>query len=324
MYIQQDQGPLLGRKGKGPTLLVTYQDPALRVNPRQGLLGATDYDVVFGQSASPRPAVTAVQQALHALATSTGNADYNPGPVDGAYGENTHAAIIRAAKDFLEPAGLSTASCRSLCNTLASSAKSACGDCMTTVLGALGSKVPGLGISAADIASVVSAYKEWLDAYIAKYGEGGALDPMVIANQEGVSREEAERLAAERTAAAAAAAAALATGEIPSGAPATAKFPWLAVVLVTVVIGGTAAAGWWLDRKGKRGVTTPPPHRERLYPVPWLSETPTRIGMPAARRPPRLRAASTRTRTVRAKARSGAKKRRTGSKSRRRVSYRSR
>lgn len=239
------------RTSKGPAILVTYQDPAL---------GA------FGQSAPPRPAVTALQRALRALATSAGDMDYHPGPADGAYGMNTHAAVIRFSRDFLEPEGTVSATCRSTCNTLRSSSKSFCKDCLAQMLAAAaGGKLPGLSFTPADIDAVTAAYGEWLDAYIAQYGEGGELDPAQIARREDVSLEEAARLAAERSGTTPGGDT-VAVAEIPSGGPAvTAKFPWLAVVLVAGVIGGTAAAGWYYSR-GKPGVVPPVDRRTAFAP----------------------------------------------------------
>lgn len=282
---------------------LTANDDGLVIANPNPVLGASPgtYEVVFGQSAAPRPAVGKVQHALRALYASTNNEDYFPGPEDQAYGLNTHAAILRISRDFLEPAGRSDATCRSQCNTLASSAKSVCKDCLAAMLAAMaGTALPGLSLSSEEINSIADAYGEWLDAYIAKYGEHGEFDPAQIARREGVSLDEAARLAAERVGATTPAGDMVASGEIPAGGVQAAKFPWLAVLLATGVVGGTVVAGMYAEHKGKRGVTTPPvPRREvihpvvrerirpvvreRIRPIPWLSETPTRMGMPAQR-----------------------------------------
>jgi peptidoglycan hydrolase-like protein with peptidoglycan-binding domain len=241
------------RMSKGPAILVTYQDPAL---------GA------FGQSAPARPAVTALQRALRAYATSTGDMDYHPGPADGAYGMNTHAAVIRFSRDVLEPAGIVSRTCRSTCNTLRSSSKAFCKDCLAQMLTSMAdARLPGLSLSGEDVGEIAAAYGEWLDAYIARYGEGGELDPAQIARREDVSLEEAARLAAERSGATPGGDT-VAVTEIPSGGPAmAAKFPWLAVLLVAGVLGGTAAAGWYYSR-GKPGVVGPVDRRPTFTPSP--------------------------------------------------------
>lgn len=214
------------------------------------VLGALQDEVVFGQSASSQPAVSKLQSRLRVIADETGNMDYHPGPVDGQYGMNTHAAILRISRDYLEPEGLVSSTCRSTCNTLWARAKSACKDCLGTILGAMAQKVDGVDLSSADINDIANAYGEFLDAYIAKYGDGGQLDPAQIARREDVSLDEAERLAMERSGETGDT---VAEADIQQTPPPTraAKFPWLAVGLVVVLVGGAAAAGWYYSRKGE-------------------------------------------------------------------------
>lgn len=320
MYIRGNQGVLLGSKGSGPSVVVTYQDPALRVNPHVGLDAVRDAEIVFGQSAAKRTAVVTLQKALHAFAVSSGNANYDPGATaDGRYGQNMQAAVVRVSRDFLEPAGLSTSSCRSIVNTWSTAAKSAGGDCMATILGHLPGVVPGLALSSAEISEIVAAYKEFIDAYVAEYGDEGYTDPHAIANAQGISLDEATAIAAQRAAAAAAAASGVTTGGgIPGGGASNASFPWLGLLVAGGIIGGTLGLGWYYDRKGKQGVVTPPRLRhEQIQPIPWLSSTPTRIGMPAWRPGPVRRTATAAARRPATKARKSTK-----SRSHKRASYR--
>lgn len=232
----------------------------------------------FGQSGPFSAAVKKLQTGLRALATSVGNDDYHPGPADGLYGKNTHAAVLRVSRDFLEPQGLTTAECRSTCNTLALAAKSACADCLVTILRAyngaqalpaaeetnvgvsLGAAVPDEPagtptperLTDAEIAEIAGRYRAFLDAYVAKYGDGGVLDPAQIARREDVSMEEAERLAAARRGGTP-----VTPGTTTPGQPQLQKagFSWWWVALFV----GLGGAAWyaWNQGGGKRGRTSP-------------------------------------------------------------------
>jgi hypothetical protein len=167
-----------------------YVDPS---DPFSALRG-------FGVSASASSAVSLAQQALKSYALDTGNIDYDPGPVNGLYGRNTHAAILRVARDTLESLLFSTPEMRSTCNTMRSEAKSACQDYIGTMLRGMNQTIPGLALTPEQIEEVQKAYVLFLEAYIIEYGEGGELDPAQIARREDVPIDEAAVLAAERAA----------------------------------------------------------------------------------------------------------------------------
>jgi peptidoglycan hydrolase-like protein with peptidoglycan-binding domain len=256
----------------------------------------------FGQSGPYSAAVAKLQQSLKSIAAETDDVDYDPGKVDGKYGLETHAALLRVSRDFLEPQGLVESTCRSTCNTLRLRARSACADCIEQILRAyndarlrLTTHETGVGVSLqdlagfgstdadtpnrltdAEIAEVADRYKAFLDAYIAKYGDGGELDPRQIARREGVSLEEAERLAAERRAAA----------EGPAPAPSSpsagkppiqkAGFSWWWLVLFL----GLGGAMWYAWRKRReedeRGWTLP----EDVTEYTGLGRRPSRKSLP--------------------------------------------
>lgn len=224
----------------------------------------------FGQSGPYSAAVKKLQIALRAVAQATGNDDYHPGPADGLYGRNTHAALIRVSRDFLEPQGLVSKECRSTCNTLWLRAKSACQECLATILRAISASgqvsvdaglgasgplpvslpgEPDLTLTEAEIAEIADRYGAFLDAYVARYGDGGQLDPAQIARREDVSLEEAERLAAERRAAQEGG------GTTPPPTPTQprrqvqkAGFSWWWILLFA----GLGGAAWYAWKKGKR------------------------------------------------------------------------
>lgn len=154
----------------------------------------------FGQSAPASSAVSVLQASVKQYAQQTGNGDYDPGPVDGLYGKNTHAAILRLARDLLEPLVFSTAEMRSTCNTLRVNAKGACQDYLGTMLRGLNETLPGLALSPSQITDVQIAYTQWLDAYITEYGDGGELDPYQIARREDLPFEDAVVIADARSA----------------------------------------------------------------------------------------------------------------------------
>jgi hypothetical protein len=156
----------------------------------------------FGQSAPANSAVRELQRALKQVSVDLDNTDYDPGPVDGRYGRNTHAALIRVGRDML--GWTAGPGCQSQCNTLRSAVQEVCADCIAEALPQLADKMPatGLSLSSADVAAIVGAYKDFLNAYIAEYGEGGELDPLQIARRDGMSIEEATEVAEARRAAA--------------------------------------------------------------------------------------------------------------------------
>ena len=141
-----------------------------------GLFGS-----LSGASADFSPAVARVQNALKRYSDLKGNADYDPGEVDGKYGLGTHAALIRVVRDTLEPAGTSVAKCRSTCNTLRLSALSFCPTCIQSWF--YSTQLPGwisdISLTEEQIQEVVSAYKEWLTRWVSLHGEGGMTTPTV-------------------------------------------------------------------------------------------------------------------------------------------------
>jgi hypothetical protein len=128
----------------------------------------------LGQSAPAVPAVAELQRALRLVWERTGNNDYFPGPDDGQYGLNTHAAILRMSRDYLESDGTIPTQYRSTCNTLSSSAKGVCGADLKAILSVLPGRIPELSLSSNQIVSIVEAYGLFLDAYIAEHGDSGA------------------------------------------------------------------------------------------------------------------------------------------------------
>lgn len=152
----------------------------------------------FGASAPRSDAVLKLQQALKDYAAQSDNVDYDPGPLDGQYGKNTHAAVIRLGVALL--GWTAGPGCQSQCNTLRTEVKSVCADCIEGALPEMATKLGSVSFDSGEVRAIVAAYRAFLDAYIAEYGEGGELDPAQIARREGVDLEEAERLAAARRA----------------------------------------------------------------------------------------------------------------------------
>lgn len=195
----------------------------------------------FGQSA---PVATAVEKLQHWLVES----GFELGQPDGAYGLNTHAALIRAMQAADVPATHT-----STCNTLRLRAKSACADYLRQFLATLGDFYPD------DIEEIVHAYRLFLDAYVAKFGDGGEVDPRQIARREGVGLDEAAQIAEAREAAQAeetSMAEAAAIGEPVEGGGtsvvdariAQARFPWS----VVVIFGGLLVGTWLLGRYARK------------------------------------------------------------------------
>lgn len=153
----------------------------------------------FGASAPRSDAVLKLQQALKQYAADSDNIDYDPGPLDGQYGKDTHAAVIRFGRDAL--GWTAGPGCQSQCNTLETAEKGRCAGCIETALPEMAAKLGSVSFDTGEVRAIVNAYRQFLDAYIAQYGEGGLLDPAQIARREVVSLEEAERLAMERRAA---------------------------------------------------------------------------------------------------------------------------
>jgi hypothetical protein len=91
----------------------------------------------------------------------------------------------------------------------------------------------------AEIAEVVAAYRQFMVAYVAEYGDGGQLDPQQIMRREDVDRETAERLAEERRRAA----------EVvpPAPTPHKAGFSWWWLLLLA----GVGGAAWYAYRKSQ-------------------------------------------------------------------------
>lgn len=218
----------------------------------------------FGQSAPASSAVAAFQASAKQYAQQTGNVEYDPGPVDGLYGKNTHAAILRLSRDLLEPLIFSTAQMRSTCNSLWVKAKSACQDYIGTMLRGLNETLPGLALSAAQITDVQIAYTQWLDAYVTEYGDGGVIDPEQIARREDVPMDEAELLADARAAEAdriaeaeldAQTQVATQTAEEAAAAagpqPRLAGWKGVAAVVVVLALGGMLVKMYLDDRKKK-------------------------------------------------------------------------
>jgi hypothetical protein len=244
------------RMGKGSAVLVTYQDPAL---------GA------FGQSGAESAAVWKLQAGLRAFAATAG-VDYNPGAPDGRYGKNTHAAVLRVARDYLEPTGKSTVSCRSLCNSLRARAKSGCAACLSDViLPALTSVAASLALTPGEIADVVEGYRGFLDAYVAEHGDSGAAadEAMEVADETATPGDAG--LPADTGLppgvgdGGTPAGDAVVSGEIPDGAVAKASFPWAAVVLATVLLGGVVVGTWYYTKRGEKGVRTLPEMHPRPF-----------------------------------------------------------
>lgn len=232
----------------------------------------------FGQSGPYSDAVKRLQTGLRALAVALDNNDYHPGLDDGLYGRNTHAAILRLARDYLEPRGITSSTCRSTCNTLWLRAKGACADCLAQMLRGINDafvgmtygetdvppedaattitpEMQGFGgygatdagaqrLSEADITEITNRYRAFLDAYVAEYGDGGQLDPAQIARREDVSMEEAERRAAERQAAQAPA--------VPPPAPQLQKAGFSGWWILLFLGLGTGAWYMW-DQEQKKG-----------------------------------------------------------------------
>lgn len=197
----------------------------------------------FGQSAPSSTAVVKLQKALKQAAETAGVPGYDPGRVDGNYGRDTHAGVIRICHDVL--GWTAGPGCQSMCNTLRTAAEAECARCIAEALPALTIALPDSWpeFSPAEVDAVVASYRAFLAAYIAEYGEGGELDPAQIARREDVSREEAERLAAERQAEADRLAAAAAAAVAAAGAPVVrqAGFSWWWLVLF-----GAIGSGLWL------------------------------------------------------------------------------
>lgn len=220
----------------------------------------------FGQSAPASSSVAAFQTVAQQYARDVGNVDYDPGGVDGLYGKNTHAAIIRLARDLLVPEGIVPQTMCSTCNSLWVRAKGACQDYLGTILSALNIRLPGLALSPSQISDIQIAYTQWLDAYITEYGDGGELDPMQIVRREDVPVDEAVALAAERAAEADRVAeaeldtqtqVAQQTAEDAAAAagpqPRLAGWKGIAAVVVILALGGVLVKMYLDDKKKRKG-----------------------------------------------------------------------
>ena len=255
----------------------------------RGLRGCRSCGGFAGASAPYSAAVEKLQRHLAALADAAGSLDYHPGKIDGLYGPDTHAAVIRVTRDYLIPRGSIESTCQSTCNTLWARAESACAECLGRMLASMNNLTiavaqavststggfhgfRGTGdemevefpeepvepvepvevpppLTAAEIAEIVGRYRAFLAAYIAEYGDGGQLDPTQIMRREDVDRETAEQLAAERRAEAEAAAAAL----VKPPSPRKAGFSWWWLLLFAGVGGGM----YYAYRRSQQGGADP-------------------------------------------------------------------
>jgi hypothetical protein len=124
------------------------------------------YYEVFGQSAPPNPAVGTLQRAL----TAHG---YELGRIDNRYGQNTHAAVVRAMRDLRRSTGIGTAACQSTCNSQRTRSLGPCAQCLGSFLQSLVAFWPDLSLTQAEIRSIAGSYGSWLPEWIAQHGEGG-------------------------------------------------------------------------------------------------------------------------------------------------------